>query len=420
MDMDLSRRGFVGAGAAFFAVMGGRSAWADGDGHREKRIVDGAGGFEEKIDVSTLDPTPWTPFSDRKVRVGIAGEGACDFGDQFGYQSHPNVTVVACTDLFPDRCTRLQYRTGAQKTYPSCEEMIRHAAEDKLDAVYIATDAPSHITLAIFALEHGLNVATAVPAFFGKDQLDLVPKLLDAVKRSGKVYMMNETTAFRQSCYEMRKLYEAGALGRLAYAEGEYWHFANPKTGLGTASYKGWRDGMPPMYYATHSTGFYTCVAHKRFTEVACIGQRSVRPIYADGNAYGNPFGAEFAFLKGEDGAAARMVVSFDIPCVDGERGRVWGMKGGYDDATCKFLGDEAAIAGIRYKKPQLPPGMDPGWHGGSHGYLTDDFIRGILVKDHKVCVDVITALNTTAAGVYAHISAMRGGETLKIPEFSL
>ena len=44
------------------------------------------------------------------------------------------------------------------------------------------------------------------------------------------------------------------------------------------------------------------------------------------------------------------------------------------------------------------------------------DFIRAILRKDHKPCVDVVTALNTTIAGVYAHLSAMKGGERLEIP----
>ena len=40
--------------------------------------------------------------------------------------------------------------------------------------------------------------------------------------------------------------------------------------------------------------------------------------------------------------------------------------------------------------------------------------------SDRKVRVDIETALNTTVAGVYAHLSALKGGETLKIPEFSL
>ena len=43
----------------------------------------------------------WKPISDRKIRVGIAGYGVCKFGAEFGFQDHPNVEVVAVTDLYP-------------------------------------------------------------------------------------------------------------------------------------------------------------------------------------------------------------------------------------------------------------------------------------------------------------------------------
>ena len=33
----------------------------------------------------------WKPVSDRKIRVGIVGNGACQFGSAFGFQDHPNV-----------------------------------------------------------------------------------------------------------------------------------------------------------------------------------------------------------------------------------------------------------------------------------------------------------------------------------------
>jgi hypothetical protein len=34
--------------------------------------------------------------------------------------------------------------------------------------------------------------------------------------------------------------------------------------------------------------------------------------------------------------------------------------------------------------------------------------------------VDVIDALNMTAPGYYAHLSSLKDGETLKIPQYSL
>ena len=194
-----SRRGFLGGSSALFAS----SAIASVRKEHKKQ-----GDFDDMYP-GELNERAWTAFSDKKVRVGIAGEGVCDFGSQFAYQNHPNVEVVAVTDLDPKKCKLLQERTRAKKTYPSCEEMIKNASSDKLDAVYIATDAPSHAPLAIMALEHGLHVASAVPAVLGIEQLELVPKLIDAAKASGKVYHMNETTAFRESCYAMRNLYES-------------------------------------------------------------------------------------------------------------------------------------------------------------------------------------------------------------------
>ena len=83
----------------------------------------------------------WQPVSDRKIRVGIVGYGVCQFGAAFGFQDHPNVTVAAVSDLFPDRCAALAKVCRCAKTYPSLEELVK---DDSLEAVFVATDAPSH------------------------------------------------------------------------------------------------------------------------------------------------------------------------------------------------------------------------------------------------------------------------------------
>ena len=410
--MKLTRKGFLGAGAALLAGASMGFVPKDKNGKPIEGFTD--------LHPGTLKDEPWRPFSEKKVRIGIAGEGLCSFGSAFGFQDHPNSEVVACAEVRPDRLKLLQERTKAKRAYASCEEMIEKDRE--LDAVYLATDAPSHARLAIMALEHGLHVVTAVPAFFGTDQLELVPKLVETVKKSGKLYMMNETSAFRADNYKMRKLYEAGYFGMITYCEGEYIHGDPPYTtkGKGHGSYNGWREGLPPQFYPTHSNGYFTCVTHKRFLDVTCRGLPSLKERYHQ-NRYNNPYGAEYAFLRCEDGATARMIVQWDTPSYGGEQGRIWGQKGSYDrrygNPYRGWFEKEVKDRAQEWLKPQLPPGMPYGAHGGSHGYLTDDFLRGILVKDHKVCVDLKTALDTTIAGVYAHMSAMKDGETLKIPE---
>ena len=394
-----SRRDFVKQTAlgAGLAALGARAA--------EKPIA----GFDE-TDAGRVKDAVWRPVSDRKVKVGIAGFGVCQFGAQFGFQNHPNVEVVAATDLFPDRCAALAQATGAKKTYASCEEMFEKDRE--IEAVFIATDAPSHARLCLAGLRRGLHVASAVPAVFGEEQLGLADELLAAVRQTGKTYALFETTAFRASCYAMREIYKAGGFGQLIYTEGEYYHYMDKHIG----SYNGWRVGLPPQYYPTHSNGFYTCVTGCSFTEVSCLAMPSLLPDNQPGkNRYNNPFATEVALFRTREGGMARMAVSWDKPGAHGEKGRVYGQKGAYEE---RYNG-QADVSGVSQEKPPLPAGMPAGGHGGSHGYLTDDFIAAVLLN-RRPCVDVACALNTTVPGILAHQSALKGGETLKIPQYRL
>jgi len=69
--------------------------------------------------------------------------------------------------------------------------------------------------------------------------------------------------------------------------------------------------------------------------------------------------------------------------------------------------------------KPPLPPSVQAGGHGGSHGYLGNEFLMSIL-ENRKPLVDVAWALNMTVAGVVAHQSALNDGELMKIPQYQL
>src|SRR4051812_37857768 len=120
-------------------------------------------GFERAKETSSAHEG-WQPISDRKIRVGIVGYGVCKFGSAFGFQDHPNVEVVAVSDLIPDRCAALAKECRCTKTYPSLEELVK---DDTIEAVFIATDAPSHFRHVMQALRHGKHVACAVPAVFG-------------------------------------------------------------------------------------------------------------------------------------------------------------------------------------------------------------------------------------------------------------
>ena len=364
-------------------------------------------GFDE-TDSNTQTNAVWEPKSDRKIRVGIVGYGVCRFGAEFSFQHHPNVEVVAVSDLIPDRCAALAKACRCEKTYPSHETLIE---DDAIEAVFVATDAPSHAQNCIDALERGKHVACAVPAVFGS--LEDADRLYEAVKRSGRTYMLFETSAYRNDAYAMRAIYEAGGFGRMLYTEGEYYHYMETPID----SFKDWRVGLPPQFYPTHSNSYYVDVTGGSFTEVSCMGIPSlVQHLMPENNAYGNPFGTEVALFRTSDGGMARMCVSWDTPGYDGEVGRVRGEKGSMTGTNFQGLAD---LAHINQQKPPLPPGVEPGGHGGSHGYLCEEFVNAIL-EDRKPSVDIAHALNMTVAGIIAHQSAMKDGELLKIPQYTI
>ena len=148
------------------------------------------------------DPSKgWSPVSDRKIRVGLVGYGYSKFSAAFGFQDHPNVEVVAVSDLIPDRCAELAKVTKCKKTYPSLEELVK---DDKIEAVFVATDPPNHPKHCIEVLKHGKHVATAVPVTYGSiEQGEL---LFEEVKKSGLKFMMFETSCFRSDNYAMRQI----------------------------------------------------------------------------------------------------------------------------------------------------------------------------------------------------------------------
>jgi len=399
MSNSTSRRSFlqsVGLGTAALGL-GGTAQAQD----KTKKTIQG---FEEApIDPDALKD--WEPVSDRKIRVGIVGYGRCRFGAAFSFQDHPNVEVVAVSDLFPDRCAGLAKACRCEKTYASLEEMVK---DDSIEAVFVATDAPSHARHCIEVLGHGKHVASAVPAVY--ESLENADRLFEAVKTSGLKYMMYETSYYYPDLYAMHRIYEAGGFGKLVYSEGEYYHYACAVID----SYKGWRIGMPPQYYPTHSNAYQVGVDGSSFTEVSCMGMPSIREeLQPANNRYKNPFGTEIALFRTSEGGMSRMGVSWDMPGAHGVQGRVHGQSGSFHD---EYRGPEKQLPDTR--RPPLPPGVKPGGHNGSHGPLTNEFVTAIL-EDRQPWVDIAQSLNMSVAGIVAHQSAMKDGELMKIPQYT-
>jgi predicted dehydrogenase len=418
-----TRRAFLqvaGLGAAALATQGvayGAEKVVDKDGKPVQ-------GFEDITKASEATSKGWKPISDRKIRVGIVGYGFCKFGAAFGFQDHPNVEVVAVSDLFPDRRDGLAKACRCKKTYESLEELVK---DDSIEAVFCATDPPHHVQHCIDVLKHGKHVGVTVPAMWGS--LEQADQLYEVVKNAkGLKFMMFETSYFHPGLWPARQIYKAGGFGKHVYSEGEYYHYGDGKEPM--PSYKGWRDGAPPLWYATHSTAFYIGVTGGTLTHVSCQGTPADWWYLKPGvNKFNNSFGTETALYRTSDGGSFRALCSWQSPGHEGVKGRFRGELGSFDGdvGDGKNWGTFEGIAdSTGHKKtlpdldrPPLPSSVDPGGHGGAEGHLMNDFVTAIL-KDRTPIVNVAEALNMTVAGVVAAESAKKDGELLKIPQYKM
>ena len=107
-------------------------------------------GFDDtKTDID--DSKVWQQKHDRKIKMGLVGFGVCQFGLQFGLQNHPNVELVAVSDLIPERCAAMAQAAKCEKTYPSLEEMVK---DKSIEAIFVATDAASHGRHCLEVMKH--------------------------------------------------------------------------------------------------------------------------------------------------------------------------------------------------------------------------------------------------------------------------
>ncbi len=356
----------------------------------------------------------------KKVRIGVVGGG---FGCAFYWHEHPDCIVQAVSDLREDRRQRLVKTYGCNRVHNSLEELV---LDKTVDAVAIFTGAPDHVRHCVLAMEHGKHVICAVPAACSLEECEL---LIDTVKRTGLTYMMAETSYYRQEAITARQWFREGKFGELFYCEAEYLHDMT-HDGPRLCFYQGkptWRYGFPPMLYPTHSLGLWVGVTGERLTEVMCLGWGEPDAPMMKDNVYGNPFWTAVACYKTEKGHMVRQVELRKGATGHCERASWIGSEFSF---YMPHPNGTPAIIVKRGEKPQrfeqpqywktdmLPePLRHPSGHGGSHTFLTHEFIDA-LVNERRPAVDVYEAVAYTAPGIVAHQSALRGGEQMKIPDF--
>ena len=126
--------------------------------------------------------------------------GAGQFAGQFAklFRLHPEVGDIYVTDLLPERSADLAAREGLTRTAPSFEALL----ESDVDAIALFTQRWTHGPLAVRALRAGKHVYSAVPMAVSVEEVAVI---IEAVRDTGLVYMMGETSYYNPATVYARQ-----------------------------------------------------------------------------------------------------------------------------------------------------------------------------------------------------------------------
>lgn len=391
----------------------------------------------------------------KKLRVAVIGCG--DFAKNFVnlFKAHPYVEQVFCCDLVAERAEEYAAKFDIE-TIPTYADVL---AREDINAVAIFTERHTHAPLVIAALEAGKDVYSAVPMACTPEECEAI---IDAVKRTGRTYMMGETCIYYPCAMYCKQEMEKGTFGKFVYGESQYFHDLShfPKRYVEhMPSYT-----LPPFFYPTHSTAMILHATGAHVTRVTAFGYRDEDERYrAEANPWQNEFSDEFSLMQLSNGGVARVSecrrIGYKSPSsyING----FYGTKGSYQFSNAQHtvvtidprvhaqdVSDEVNPAAMTENKndpdfktkaanhvwqwnsfapiqqaevDRLPESYraisEENGHMASHQLLIDDFCTAVY-EGKLPTVNAWVAARYTIPGLIAHRSAQMGGVPLDVPDF--
>lgn len=375
-----------------------------------------------------------------KINVALVGLG---FGGAFApiYKAHPMVNELTLCDTDPVRLKQTSdFIGGGVRTTTDFNEILK---DPSIDAVHLVTPIPLHGKMSVQVLESGKHCACTVPM---ATSLDDIRAIFKAVRQTGKHYMMMETTLYTYQFRYVQRMKENGELGRIQFLRGSHYQ--------DMANWPPYWKGLPPMWYGTHAIAPMTVLSDSRIAKVNCFGSGTMAPDLVA--PYGNPFPVECAVFEFENGLKAEATRSLfetartyqeGMFVYGSEKSFEWGFADWDDPLITTLINAKPGEVGGRTEtvKTEMPNfyetlpealwpftvggNFDPlhpqdslkkgsgGGHHGSHPHLVHEFVSS-CIEDRKPWIDEVLGANITAAGICAHESALKNGETVVVPKF--
>ncbi|WP_276391480.1 Gfo/Idh/MocA family protein [Eudoraea chungangensis] len=373
-------------------------------------------------------------MSTKKIKIAIVGLG---FGAEFIpiYKKYPNAELVAVCQRNEEKLNEIADAFEVEKRYTSYEELLK---DPDIDAVHINTPIPNHGEQSIQALKAGKHVACTVPMATTVEECE---EIVNLTQETGLTYMMMETVVYAREFLYMKELYENGELGKVQFLKASH-----------QQDMDGWPNywpGLPPMHYATHCVGPVLALTRDEAQFVSCFGSGTIREELI--KEYNSPFAVETTHIKFRNSDVSAQVYRslFDVARQYRESFEVYGSKKSVEWPLIE--GKPLVVHTAKKPEPEIPEEVDcPDFakllpeeiqafttggvydtdgnthlsftqgagHGGSHPHLVHAFVDALL-KGESPYPNAKQSANITCVGILAHESALKGGEIIKLPEFT-
>lgn len=367
----------------------------------------------------------------RTLNVGIVG---LEFGAEFIpiYQRHPNANMYAICQRTRSRLDEVGDKLGVDVRYTDYDDMLK---DPNIDVIHINTPLQFHADHVVAALRAGKHVGCTIPM---ATSVEDCKRIVDAQRETGLVYMMMETVIYSREFLYMREQFASGNLGKLQFLRASH-----HQDMTGWPSY--W-DGMPPMHNSTHAISPVLALGNNEAESVQCLGSGSIfeRMI----GQYGSPFAIESTHISFKDSDVGAEVTRnlWTVARQYRESFDVYGSIRSFE--WTQVEGEKHVVhtgeAPVRIEVPDyahlLPESIQAfttggvysdegdtahrsflqgGGHGGSHPHLAHALLMAVL-GERPAYPNAVQAANMTCAGILSHESALRGGERIALPEWTL
>lgn len=362
----------------------------------------------------------------KKIRVGVVGVGRGSSMIKYSVAAE-NAELVAICDNWEEGLERKKKEYGEETIsyYTSFDEFLNH----DMDAVVLANYATEHAPFAVKAMEKGFDVLSeCLPVQTMAEAVELV----EAMERTGKRYCFLENCCYFAGTMEMKKLYEAGAIGEFEYGEGEYCHNCEgiwDKLTHGSRDH--WRNNMYGTFYCTHSTGPLITVTGLRPVSVVGFQLPNTERMRNMGRQQAL---AAVELIRMENGGVFKSLHG-ELYChslwysMYGSKGR---METAREDAEMgnssriyinsaqdpKNYTDPGNVSITSYlPKDQFTKKSKGFGHLGADFYCLWNAFEYLLGNPEANPITLYQALDMFLPGMFAHFSILEGGKEMEIPD---